>query len=296
MTEINQEELQKEQEQEVQRSEQQRLMDAAETEEAAGTGWVPEDDFRGDPKLWRPAREWNERAKHIMPIMKATNKRLEETVSTQTKKLSEMTDMVGRMVKVQEKHSDDLYDGRIADLETQKRQAVEDGDTALYDRLVSQSSTIEKPEPVKIEESSAETENGTQLWVDDNRSWYGQDTLLTDAFNVIGDQLAKEQNPLAVPGKEYEFGELIKKRIQTLYPDKFKNPNRENGSGMDESETRGGEDNFNSSNGEKGWNDLPQAAQQQFSKIARNMEGKRTAPYTKEEYVKEYFELEGGQA
>lgn len=292
MTELNQEELQKEQEQEVQKQEQQRLMDAAETEEATGTGWVPEGEFRGDPKLWRPAREWNERAKHIMPIMKATNKRLEETVSTQTKKLSEMTDMVGRMVKVQEKHSDDLYDGRIADLETQKRQAVEDGDTALYDRLVSQGSTIEKPESVKIEEPVEAAPPGMD-WMKDNAPWFGTNPEMTDAAVFIGEQMAARQDPLAMQGNEIAMAQEVKRRVQTMFPDNFKNPNRENGGGMDESETRGGED-FVSNNGEKGWNDLPQAAQQQFSLIEKRMEGKRTTPYSKEEYIKDYFE--GDQA
>ena len=282
MTELNQEELdQKEQEREAQVKEQQHQA-AIETEQKAkDSGWVPKEDFRGDPKLWRPASEWNERAETLMPIMKATNKRLEETVSSQTKELSEMKDMVGRMVKVQEKHSGDLYDGRITDLETQKRKAVEDGDTALYDRLVEQGSAIVKPELVKVEESTETAPPGMD-WMQENAPWFGTDPEMTDAAVFIGEQMAARQDPLAIKGNEVAMAQEVKRRVQALYPDKFKNPNQNRGDGMDEPNVRGGDD-FIQNDGDKGWNDLPETAKQHCASMIKSIPG-----FTKEKYVEDY--------
>ena len=99
----------------------------------------------------------------------------------------------------------------------------------------------------------------------------------------MGEVLAKMEDPLAVAGKEYEFGEKIKSRIQALYPEKFSNPNRQN-SEFDEGSTGGG---GNQQTGKKGWSDLPQDAQQQCKSNIENIPG-----YTREKYIKDYFESE----
>ena len=51
-------------------------------ERARQSGWTPLEGFKGDPDKWVDADAWNERTDSVMPILKATNLRLEEALET----------------------------------------------------------------------------------------------------------------------------------------------------------------------------------------------------------------------
>ena len=251
-------------------------------------GWVPKEEFRGDQAKWISADEFVKRADHMMPILKSVNKRLEGQVSELNKKLSQTQDMIGKMVKIQGKYSEDFYTTKISEIKTEKRKAAEAGDWPTYDRLEIEEGKLTKPETVEVSQSSS-SENmmnddnvEVQRWERENRTWYGTDTEMTDYAKFVGDQMVKIKDPLALPGNAYAFCQAIKEKVQKTFPHKFTNPNR-NRSDIDESNIRGGE--LPQTGTKKTWNDLPADAKQQCLKLINNIKG-----YTKEKYIQDYFE------
>jgi len=258
-------------------------------ERAKMQGWSPKEEFRGDPANWRPADEFVKRADEMMPIMKATNKKLEGNVASLTKELSETKGMVNKMVKIQGKYSDDLHETRVADIRTKKRVAAKDENWEEYDRLEAQEIKIVKPEPIKADPPSNENPMETvhpdvQKWIGENSSWFGNDKQMTDYAMFVGEQLKNEKDPLAAPGNESAFCDEIKKRVQGTFPGKFQNQSQQF-SDVDESDLRGGD--RDTSTGKQTWNDIPKNAQQQCAKMIAEIPG-----FTKEKYITDYFEGE----
>src|SRR5216684_6197221 len=58
--------------------------------QAKELGWVDKDSFKGDPEKWVDARTYVDRGEHVLPIVKATAKRLREELAQTTSKLSTM--------------------------------------------------------------------------------------------------------------------------------------------------------------------------------------------------------------
>ena len=50
-------------------------------EKARGMGWMPLEEFKGNPDRWRPADEFVQRGENYVPILKDRVKKLEEDLS-----------------------------------------------------------------------------------------------------------------------------------------------------------------------------------------------------------------------
>lgn len=285
METIEQEQKQEAQQQQEQQEQPQGMqIDPAIEQEAVKTGWVPKEQFKGDPSKWRPADQWVERGREYIPFIKAEKRELEGKVSDLTAKLDQTTDMMRKMVQIQSKYSDDFYDTKIADIKTRKRQAAEEQDWDLYDNLDAQETTIKKPEPLPDPSvnQGAPISPGMQRWVDENKEWFKVDKDLTDYAVFLANKMETEGSPLIAPGREYELGQEVKKNLERIFPDKFKNPNQQR-SDFDESHLRSPD--LQNRNKGKTWNDLPDVAKAQCEKLITEIPN-----YTKEQYIKDYFE------
>jgi hypothetical protein len=269
--------------QETQEEVQEQIQEQPNYEERAKLqGWVPEDEFRGDKERWITAKEFVDRADHMMPILKATNRKLESKVSDYEKELTETKQTLDKVISIQEKYSTDLHDTKLSEIREQKRQAVVDGNPELYDRLDKQEQELPKPEPldVKQEEKKDEIPPEMDRWFKEN-AWYFSDKQLNEDANDIGNAMAKRQHPLTVPGQEYALGEEIKKKLKVLYPEKFTNQSQQT-SDVDETNIR---DTDTINTDKKGWNDLPPEAKQYYQNRGQYIPG-----LTKEKYINDYFE------
>lgn len=254
-------------------------------ERARIQGWVPKEEFKGDSARWIPADEFVKRADHMMPILKSVNRKLETQVGEMSKKLAETQDLMQKMVKINSKYIDDSYDSKIAEIRGEMRKAVESGDTARYDQLLIQESKLTKPEKIEIkpEENAVNNQHPEAVrFEEENKSWFGVDPEMTEYAYFVGEQLKNMKSPLAMPGKQKEFFEEVTRKIRATFPAKFVNPNR-NRSDLDESNIRGSDNQGNG--GKKSWSDLPDEAKRQANKLISEVPG-----YTKEKYLKDYFE------
>ncbi len=250
-------------------------------EEAVSTGWVPKEQFKGNLEKWRPAEEWVDRGREFIPFIKSENKDLKTQVTTLNDKLSKTQEMIDRMLKVQTKYSEDFYNTKLSEINEQKLQAVEAGDKDRFKTLELQAATLKKPEPLKVEPV---IHDDVKRWINENQEWFEKDPQLTQYARYIGDQMSRNKDPLATPGNEYAFCKKIEEEVKKTFHHKFTNQNQQR-SEMDDTNTRGGETKPKG----KGWNDLPLDAKNLCNKMISDM-ALQGRTYTKEQYVKDYYE------
>src|SRR5215469_11122131 len=67
--------------------------------EARNLGWVGKDEFKGDPSKWRPAEEFLDRGKRILPIVLKDNERLQRNLDRVKDELKELRDSTKQLVE-----------------------------------------------------------------------------------------------------------------------------------------------------------------------------------------------------
>ncbi len=207
---------------------------------AAGMGWAPEDDWRGDPEKWVDAPTFIRTGPEIL---KKTLERQDGQLA-ETRKL--LDDFKGFHNKVEER----AYNRAMTDLKAEQRQAVEDGDTAAFDGAQA------KIDELGEEAKPADTETRTDQQTADNdpafiafkaaNPWYGTDVEMT---------LYAEKDAAPIIGRTHQGQQLydaIGVEIRRKFPDKFTNTRRRRPASV-EAAGSGGERRGNG----QGYADLP---------------------------------------
>ena len=107
-------------------------------QEALQLGWIPQDQFRGDPAKWTDAETFVTRGKEILPILRKNNEKLQGTVehlgqevTTLKGALATANEAMGEFRRYHEETAKRAYDSAVRDLRAQKLVALEDGDQNL---------------------------------------------------------------------------------------------------------------------------------------------------------------------
>ena len=243
---------------------------------AKGMGWIPEEEFRGDKKRWRPADEYVQRADEMLPIMKSQMTKYETKIGTLEAKLESQAKTSEKLLKMSERVGQESYERARKDITRQQVQAVADGDVESWQRFEDQKDELKPPEPITPEEPVEEPLNPAfKPWHDKN-DWYLSDEDLTDFANMYSNKIN--------PGGKMDAAELyakVEQKVKSAFPHKFANPNRANPSPVDSPSLSGTEQ----PTGGKTYADLPEDAKKQ----ARVWVADGTFK-TKEDYAKSYFE------
>lgn len=189
-------------------------------ERAAAMGW--QKDFDGNPDDFIDAKEFIRR------------KPLFDKIEGQKRELKE----VQKALKLLQTHHENVkvveYQRAIEALKVEKKQALERGDA---DRLIEIDDRIAD---YKAEEKAAkvaankpqEVDPKFVAWVDQNR-WYANDGELRSVADEVG--LAHSRaNPHKTPEEVLEY---VVSRVKKLYPDKFRNTNKDRPSTVEGSST-----------------------------------------------------------
>lgn len=102
--------------------------------QAKEMGWVPQDQWKGDPEKWTDAETFVERGEHVLPILRANNRRLQNDLLTRDEKigtLQQQLDATKAIVQGLEKNFNESLDARLKE---QRRQLKADLRTAVEDR------------------------------------------------------------------------------------------------------------------------------------------------------------------
>ena len=247
-------------------------------------GWVPKEEFRGDPERWVDAEKFVDRGQEMMPILKENLSRMEKKFEGAETKIGQLQDTLEKVVKLSKSASDRAYKRALRDLKGQQREAADKGDVVTFDAIENQLQELNESAEVAPGEKKEIKETGDGLHPDFTpwhkvNIWYGQDKDLTAYANGVA-QIVAADSP-GIDGKQ--FYDEITKRVKEVFPHKFENPNRKK---ADVVEGGGGGDDVHAKK-KKAYRDLPaeaKAACDQFVKdgLFKNAQG----------YVDEYFEGE----
>lgn len=184
-------------------------------------GWVPQDEFDGDPEKWRPAVEYLEGA----PLASRLKK--------QSQRLKELERVNNAAFVMLQKQTERYLQKEATEIQEQKRLAIEEGDVRKVEDLEKQYNNLlqEMPQPKANIYRESEESNPNNLeyknFALENKRWFNHDTPKNSAMvqyaDSLNSQLAEEYPdiPINVRLKEVE------KQVKNEFFSDFQNYNRD---------------------------------------------------------------------
>jgi hypothetical protein len=209
--------------------------------EAKQFGWVPQEEYKGDPEKWKDADTFLQRGKEINGFLR---KDLEKLESIQAKKDAaherELAEIRSTMEEFKEFHKltlDATYKRAMADLRKEKAEAIEQGDGARVVELDDEINNIkEAQKPVKKEEkpneSPKQNDKSYYEWLDLN-PWY----ITSDKLGKAAEKFGEIINAKTPELKGTPFLEEVTRKVKEAFPEEFENPARRNSQITDNSDS-----------------------------------------------------------
>lgn len=242
-------------------------------EEAEKMGWTPKDQFRGDPSKWRPADEFVERGKTMLPIVNAKVKKQERQIADLQAGLREFGEFHAKTAQREYAHA-------LATLRQQRADAISSSDGVTFDRVDSEIKSLEKQPPVnQSKQQQGVPSPEFDEWLGRNR--WAEDETMQNIGVAVGAKLRSEN-----PGiEDVALLDLVAKEIKQRFPEKFENPRRATAPSVE-----GGAPAARK--GGKGFADMPADARAACERMARNAYSDKPAEAAKfkAQYVKSFFE------
>ena len=244
--------------------------------EASGFGWVPKEEFRGNPEEWKDAETFLRRGKEINGFLRNDLEKIKRTAAQDKAELLEMRETMDEFRKYHNETEARAYKRAVTELKQAKVEAIEQGNGARVIEIDDQIESLKKIEPV-VKETKPKpdiifTPEELTEWQSSN-VWYGKDKELSELVDDFADIINKK-NP-GLKGKD--FLAEISKKVKAVRPDVYENPNRDNSS-------------VSSSNGSrptdrkgKTYADLPSEAKAACDKFVKQK------LVTQADYIREYF-------
>ena len=251
---------------------------------ATQMGWLPQEQFRGNPDNWVPAETFVRMAEESLPHAKGTIKMMERKMEQQARTLQDQTDRIAAMqqdmqefVQVSRGAEQRAYEKAKKDLLAQQRTAKESGDmpafveaTEKLDDLIAEHPVVTGKE-LKVGATDAKPKSPDEEyrewmaaeptayddWKTEN-TWFEEDPDMF-AYAQQMDQFLQTKHGFKLPRSKRldELTKLVKKR----FPEHFGNAARAAGSPV-ESDTG----SRPSGGGGKSYQDLPPDAKKQCDK------------------------------
>jgi hypothetical protein len=269
--------------------------------EARNMGWLPKEQFPGNPDEWIDAKQFIEKGQQVIPILRANNKRLQRELLTRDQKIGNLETAIKNSQKAIETLEKHYTAANKRAIENAKRQLVEQikeareaGDTDAEFKLLDQLDVVKDSEKSAKEaeekKASARQSGGEEepaaLSPDFNRfqeenPWFGEDRKRTKTLLRIGEDLREEGNTKQGYAFMQDCLEVLKKSDESS---ERRTTSKVEGS-------RSG----SSSGGGKSFKDLPADAKQACWDDADELVGKDKRYKTKAEWEKRYAEIYFGE-
>lgn len=186
--------------------------------EAREMGWNP--DYNGPNK--KSAKQFYEDGQNIQPILQANLKKERQRVESLESRLREQEESSKRSIQALQKH----FEREIAAVQAKKKEAVKNADTEAFEKYEKEEKELLESKPDLPEEQPKEKDFRSdpviQQWEKEN-SWYGTDEELTDAADFHSTRLRKKTDKTG-----REFLDMVAEKVRNQFPEKFKNPRKQN--------------------------------------------------------------------
>lgn len=185
--------------------------------EARERGWVPKEEFKGDPSRWVEAEEFVSRTDTMMPLLKADRDRLKRELGDLRRSLKQAT----KHFEGAEKRA---YDRAKADIENKLTEATEAGDVAGAKAALKE---MEELKPTTEPKHSRDEALAAFDAFRDENEWYDRGNLagaseLEINARAYADRITERRLRELKPGEEpppEEFFAEIAEEVRKKYPD-----------------------------------------------------------------------------
>ena len=179
-----------------------------EEQKAMQSGWVPQDQWEGDPNKWTDAKTFNEKGELLGFIKK------------QNKEISEMKKAITALGETNRRIAEVERSKALEELKTLRKEAIRNQDIDTADELgekIQDLKQLDKAEKEQVNEEAPAVSPIFEMWVQNNE-WYLENKVLQGAANAIAEEL------MATDPQASDQGYLLRtveKRIKQEFPAKF---------------------------------------------------------------------------
>lgn len=246
--------------------------------EAKTFGWVPKEEFKGEEAEWRDADTFLRRGKEINGFLRKDLEKIQRTLQSKDAEIAEIRSTMEDFRKYHNETEQRAYKRAIEDLKQEKSAAIAQGDGDKVVLLDEQLDTLKEAQrtptaPAAQPVPDPKFAGEFQTWQEENNSWWMKDMELTELAVDFG-EILKKKNPNML-GKVF-LDEVLKK-VKSVHPDKFENPNRQN-SAVGSSSQGGG----SLGKKKKSYDNLPPEAKKACDKFTKQK------LMTQEQYIADY--------
>ena len=231
--------------------------DPAIEEKAKAQGWVPKDEFAGNPAHWCDADEYLERGSpfYLRKKLRDTESQIKDLQRKGREEQQSFEARLERMESLNKAQRNKLH----AEIEAARRTAAEFGDVEEYDRLNQAESNLleqeqqeSKPSNTKKQPKDEDVHPDVEKWVRAN-PWYLENSVLQKTAEALHVELLSTEPTLSIA----ENLDRVKEELIERFPDKFGKPK-----GAGKSSVEGaGRMSSSSKRTVKGWVNIPSEEQ-----------------------------------
>lgn len=184
---------------------------------AMESGWLPKDQWEGDPDEWVSAKQY------------IKNGELFGRINAYKNRMQSLETQVSALVKHNEKVYESGYKDALADLKTQRKEALLEGDTERVLELDEKVEELQEEHKERIQEFKQEVAQAQpamhpswEPWLDKNR-WYETDVVLRGYADGEAKAMvfAAQQQGTSL---DYEkVLQEVSRKVRQKFPEKFSN-------------------------------------------------------------------------
>lgn len=244
-------------------------------------GWVPKEEFRGDPDKHRSAEEFLDRGTNLLPLLQRDNEKLHKNFDRVERELRETKEVLSDFRDFASKSEERAYKRAKVELETKLDTAIQSADVETARATRREMAALDedrKPVAETRQREPDKPQQGDKViqdWISDN-DWYRNDPALNGFATKMFGKLEREK-----PGAPKEDLLAETKRLtMDKFPEEFGiNPRREAASAVGAPSGGSGTQKKKG----KSYEDLPADAKKACDKFVKTIKG-----FTREQYVKDF--------
>lgn len=283
--------------------------------EAKSIGWRPKEEFRGDAEKWVDAATYLARGKEVMPILRATNKKLEDQIGSMSgqlvetqKLLTAATESIEALkefnTQASRKEAKETRAQLVMKLKDARSENDVDAELEISDQIDELNEAIKDADADKGKNGKgSETTETTEdkgpppatkaefdAWVQDGNTWFGKDIRRTSLAVATAQWMRADQQYAGLTGRK--FLDAVNAEVNKLLK-----PSGDPSEDEDTSDkVEGHRGNGGRPSGNKSYSDLTAEAKAACAKFEGKLVGPGRAYKTQKEwrdaYVIKYFSEE----
>jgi hypothetical protein len=191
---------------------------------ASEQGWVPQDEWAGEPDAWRPAKEFLDRGE------------LFKKIDDQNRTIKEFKRALDDLAKHHKKTAEVEYKRALEALKAQKKEALVEGDFDAVVDIDERIGAVREAQaniPEVVVQEPAQVNPVFANWVERNQ-WYKHDDVMQAYADKIGNKLGAEgMNPVEILSE-------VERQVKEKFKEKFSNPRRSAPAAVEGGGARGG--------------------------------------------------------